>query len=376
LNLIWLGRLFEPPRRKLFRVAFLAATALTLVGFVVIRSVWRNTDATLHIPILYASSFWMIFQVVLLAAWPFSALLVWWRTRRENRAKEEKTATDGNTFPRRDFLRRAAFLPPALAMGVSATGFAEASNRMVCTYVDIIDNRWPSQLDGLKIAHLTDLHLGPFVSPDHLKKALSLLDDSKPDLLAITGDFCDNLALLETVAPMLRDFVAKLPLGAYFCMGNHEYFRGAHAFLNFMPSVGVQILINEKVTIRRGGASFSIAGADHPMALGSERDEQMARNIAKLTTPPSAAEYMVLLCHHPAYVEPAARQNIPLTLLGHTHGGQVGLFGKTLGEAFTPYSKGLYPKGKSKVYVSSGAGHWFPFRFNCPPEVSLLRMRS
>jgi predicted MPP superfamily phosphohydrolase len=178
--------------------------------------------------------------------------------------------------------------------------------------------------------------------------------------------------LREEVAP-LADLVTEQ--GVFFVTGNHEYFSDARAWVRHLPTLGVDVLRNERVAIRRGGASFDLAGIDDRTAAVSGVPGHGADLDAALDGRDDATP-VVLLAHQPVMVEQARAAGVDLQLSGHTHGGQLWPFDYLI-RLDQPSVGGLSRHGDTQLYVTSGAGYWGPpMRVGARPEVTVVELRS
>jgi predicted MPP superfamily phosphohydrolase len=231
----------------------------------------------------------------------------------------------------------------------------------------------PAALDGFSIVQVTDLHLGPTVGRRFMERCVAMANALDADVVALTGDFVDGTVerLRDAIAPIAG---LKARGGVFFVTGNHEYYWNAHAWIDEIRALGVRVLLNEHVVIRRGDAALVLAGITDqsagPMLRGHAPDPQRALAGA----PDGAAK--VLLAHHPASHAAAQRAGFHLQISGHTHGGQFFPF-SLLVRLANRYYKGLYRLGRLWLYVSRGTGYWGPpLRFGVPAEITLLRLRS
>lgn len=227
--------------------------------------------------------------------------------------------------------------------------------------------RLPSELEGIKIAHLSDIHYGLFLSSRSLSRILDLTQAQRPDLIAITGDFVtQSPAFVEPVCEMLARL--RAPLGVWAVLGNHDFRSGAERLTRALRRQGIVVLRNQRRWIRHGAARFQIAGIDdsrqHPdVAAALGHSEAVA-----------GAPFRLLLAHNPVELESAARCGVDLVLSGHTHGGQVKLgFAAPLYERYLP--AGLLTSGDTQMYVSRGLGKVIvPLRLGAPPELAFLNL--
>ena len=381
INGYWLGRLLRSSLRRNFRLGYAALTLLAAAAYLSVR--WNRPfdEFSLTGVAYYFGPFWGVLQLLLLVAWPLSGIIAWFQARNEAPSRptepENPPVSPLNpTLTRRVFLSRAALIPPLAMTGINTVGVLDAETRVVLRRLDFAYAGLPSELTGLKIAHMTDVHVGPYVSARDVKKMADLLQAESPDLLAITGDFVDDVSQLPGVMAAMKPFLAALPLGAWFCMGNHEHLRGAAPIRRLLVENGIQILDNQNRTLPFGKGQFVIAGVDYPLGYSVSVRPQVARRYLDTACGTGrCTEFTVLLAHLPDFLPGAFEHGIHLTLAGHTHGGQVGWGQRSPFEVVYPYMRGVYGQQQSFGFVSSGAGHWMPFRLNCPPEVGLITLR-
>lgn len=235
----------------------------------------------------------------------------------------------------------------------------------------------PDALDGLCIAHLTDLHVGSILTPDRLPRIVESVNRINADLIAVTGDMLDHSnACLEPVADAMAQLDA--PLGAYFVLGNHDYREDIDRVVAAFNKRGLPLLINQVVHLPVGNARITLGGIDY-----AEHDDTLAQHVRSVVRHMPECDLRVLLAHHPHAFDAAHAAGIHLTLSGHTHGGQLLLRPHTLtrpslglGNLAWRYAQGLYHRDTSRLFVSSGIGSAFPLRVRCPAEISVLNLHA
>jgi uncharacterized protein len=286
------------------------------------------------------------------------------------RARSAKSARAG---ARRQFLRQAAAALPASAVAAGAAAMSGNDTTQI-VQVPLAFRDLPPSLHGLRILHLSDLHLGAGRTSADLGALLDSLRPDPPDLIVLTGDVADQLEELEAGLALVTAFAPRL--GVYAALGNHEYLNDIERMLPAYQRSSVRLLVNETAHITIGDATLFLAGVDDPVFFGPARPFY-ERAIAACAASAPADGFRLLLCHRPEGFEPAAKHGFHLTLSGHTHGGQVGLLGRSAFEVLfgMPYLWGQYRRGESRLYTTSGFGHWFPFRLNCPAEAPLITLK-
>jgi predicted MPP superfamily phosphohydrolase len=235
---------------------------------------------------------------------------------------------------------------------------------------EVFLRRLPRELDGFRVVQLSDLHLGPLTSGEQLRRAIEVANNLNPDLIALTGDYISHE---RHYAAPCAEIVGRLRArcGVFAVLGNHDHWTDAALITDLFRAEGIKVLINEGMRFEKDGASFWLAGVDDtmvgledlPLALAGARREEMK----------------LLLAHNPIILRRAARAGVDLVLSGHTHGGQVTIRSErgASGRPRRRLLRGLGRQGDTQIYVTRGLGTVIlPIRYGCPPEVSLLELRS
>jgi predicted MPP superfamily phosphohydrolase len=297
------------------------------------------------------------------------------RPRPEAR-REPARGEDGVLSPSRRLLlaRGLAATAGVVALGTAGTGAYLANSAPVVRRVPVTLTGLDPALDGLRIVTFSDGHLSAMSSTRRFERLVELVNEQRPDVVSIVGDLVDGELgeLRDEVAP-LADLVSEQ--GVYFVTGNHEYFVDTTAWLRHLPSLGVQVLRNERVPIVRGGASVDLAGIDDRTAISSGVPGHGADLDAALDGRDDAVP-LVLMAHQPVQVEQAAAAGVGLQLSGHTHGGQLWPFDYAV-RLDQPAVQGLSRVGDTQLYVTTGAGFWGPpMRIGARPEVAVVELRA
>ena len=240
--------------------------------------------------------------------------------------------------------------------------------RFVVSDASLSPAGWPAGLPLLRVLLLSDIHTGIFLRPQSLGGTVRSLMELAPDLVAIAGDIVTGHAsevrpYLDALAPLSR-----APLGAWYSHGNHDYFGGDPKSIRAdLDSVGITTLRNESAEIAHGGGRFVLGGLDD-LILG-QPDWQGVIS-------PYGAPHL-LLAHNPDHFHEAEGHGVPLTLAGHTHGGQIRL---PSGPPIIRHSRfcldeGAYALRSSTLVVSRGLGSvGLPWRWGADPEAILLEI--
>lgn len=225
-------------------------------------------------------------------------------------------------------------------------------------------------LDGFRVAHLTDLHIGSF---DPLERGLEwarLANRLEPDLTVVTGDLVTaGTTYYADAAEVLAALGA--PHGVFVAMGNHDQWNNDE-LSSALEQRGMTVLRNAWRSVRRGQGELVLAGLDDAYTDKADLD-------ATLSGRPEGVP-VVLLAHYPDFFPAAARRGVSLVLSGHTHGGQIGVpflaDRWNLARALRQLGRGLHYAGESQLYVSAGLGTTgAPIRLGVAPEIALLVLR-
>lgn len=343
----------RPHRRSLINYAQRATALWMAIGLPTLMEIhFRWMPANLVAFLLAASLFW-ICLVVSVAIWLFLHHHV-----------------DTHHPDRRRFLALGA---PVAAAPLAIAGFGAYVARTHLTQQQS-DLRVPNlhpDLNGLRIAQLTDIHFGPFFGASELRRAIDMANEYRPHLILLTGDLVTRRGDdIDTCLRLLR--ACKAEAGIYGCHGNHEIYAEVLDYATRQGArFGFHFLRKQAALLRFGQAQLNLAGFDYqplhdPYLLGAE----------SLLVPGATN---ILMEHNPDTFPRAAQAGFDITLSGHTHGGQINveILHENLNAArfFTPYVRGLYERDRKLVYVSSGLGTVaMPVRLGAPPEVSLLRL--
>lgn len=278
---------------------------------------------------------------------------------------------------RRSLLRLGAIGLPLVAVSSSQGGVVRSFSDVRTYEKTLTFDNLPSDLDGFRILHLCDLHLGIFFHLHDFETLMTDIDGQTFDVVAVVGDVADNLAALPAALNMIANIPSRY--GHYATLGNHEYYRGIRAVRRIYSQSTVPLLVDEGASFRVGQTTVHVGGADDPVSMGwsSDRESFYQHTIDAALGDSSSSDFRILLSHRPAAFALSQDGRADLTLSGHTHGGQLGLMGRSVFELFGDnlYLWGEYGDTRSRLYTSSGVGHWFPFRLGCPAEAPIITLR-
>jgi predicted MPP superfamily phosphohydrolase len=237
----------------------------------------------------------------------------------------------------------------------------------------------PAALDGLRITQVSDLHLGRWTMPGSLDRLVAAINGLDHELLVFTGDLIDFS--LTDLAAGIKFLRALQPRSGFAVIeGNHDLIQDPDAFDETIKAAGLPLLVDEAASFKVRGHAVQLLGMRWGNADGDRRrtsplgwTQSLHRTLLPMRDP---AAFPILLAHHPHVFDIAAAAGLPLTLSGHTHGGQLNLTHDVgMGHVLYRYWSGTYRKPGSTLFVNNGVGNWFPLRINAPAEVVELTLR-
>lgn len=282
---------------------------------------------------------------------------------------------------RRDVLKLmgvAALNISLTGIGCVGYGFFMEPNLFAVETVRLQLPRLSRRFSGLRLAQLSDIHMGGWMNGERFQHVADLVLEQNPDLLMITGDFLIGRDAGAISQQTIQDLITGLSrLAASFptfaVLGNHDYWTDVETVRHVLSSSGITELTNAVFTIQRGDDSLHLCGVDDVW----EGDVRVHDVIAQIQGEGSA----ILLVHEPDFADTsAATGRFDLQLSGHTHGGQVVL--PFIGPPILPYLGRKYPSGLYRVrdmflYTNRGVGMArLPLRINCPPEITVFILES
>lgn len=330
------------------------------------------------------ASLWMVFGLPMLLLgggglltavqinWLMALTLAWVIVMMSASLWVRLQAAAGFDPARRKFLAIAAPVVASAPLIAAGGGAVLARSGLYTNEVTLRIKGLHKDLDGLRLAQLTDIHYGPFFGRAELERAVAMANECKPHVTLLTGDLITRWGDdLTGCLRVLRGLKAEA--GVYGCHGNHEDDSGVtDEATELAAKQGFRFLRGEAAALRFGAATLNLAGHDY-QRLGAEPLPDAARELKQ------AGALNVLLQHNPAVFPRVAELGFDLMLAGHTHGGQINLEilneNLNLARFFTPYVRGEYARDGKLLYVSSGLGTVaIPIRLGAPPEVTVIRL--
>jgi len=305
--------------------------------------------------------------------------LVCWIVRKIRTPSPDESAPAHAAMSRRAFLAAGvAFAPQVVTLSATAVALGQLEQFRTRRFTIGVKDL-PAALDGMTIAHVSDMHAGRFTRSSVLRKMIGAVNDLRCDLVLVTGDLINGAMheLPEGIATV-RGFDARS--GVYMVEGNHDLFIGREEFDSRVKASGIRLLVNETEQLSVRGHPLQLLGQRWGGPVFRRREGNDSRPIAasfeELIALRDPEAFPVLLAHHPHAFDPAAAAGLPLTLAGHTHGGQLMLNEETgFGPMMFRYWSGQYTKGESHLIVSNGIGNWFPLRTSAPAELIHVTLR-
>lgn len=270
---------------------------------------------------------------------------------------------------RRTFLKGLACILPLATLGGGLMAAKKGQEELVVVEQNFAFKNLPQSLRDYRIVQISDVHIGSFIDMGDFDAIVSSVLAQKPHRLVITGDLIDDVNRLPLLVKRLGALAELIPHGIDYIYGNHEHFRNYKLVQEYLKQTPMRILDNQHIKLFDGPRPVYIAGVNYDL----ERDPNVREAfLAEAMSGVPKEAFTILLAHHPEFFDQALAYHIPLTLAGHTHGGQMVVADQALVPVGTPYVRGRYEKDGSYCYVNSGSGHWYPVRINCPREITLI----
>ncbi|MEO8616771.1 MAG: metallophosphoesterase [Luteolibacter sp.] len=313
---------------------------------------------------------WGVLFMPMLAIPSMAGWSAWSLLRRISGRKKAEISTDAR-WTRRKWLGTLATAMPMLAtFGTAAISLPRLS-RFRIRKITLALDELPAALDGIRIAHVSDPHVGKFAPAKMLDEIVVAINGLDADLVLFTGDLIDNtLHDLPLALGMVKRFRGKS--GVFLIEGNHDLLESPEAFEKGVRESGIAMLRNEAATLQIRGVPVQVLGV-----VWSSKKVDMEDDVKVVAALRDSTAFHILMTHHPHVFDYAVQHGFPLTLAGHTHGGQVMLtpeFGA--GSLWFRYWTGVYRKAGRTLLVNNGVGNWFPLRLNAPAEIIELTLRK
>lgn len=260
-----------------------------------------------------------------------------------------------------------ALVVALMVLGVGIYGMYEATDLRV-ERVTLKSNKLPVGVERVRIAHISDLHLGLIHRDEALAPVISHIIDLQPDILVASGDIVDaQIDHIESLSALWRR--VNPPMGKYAVMGNHEFYAGKEQALRFLHRSGFTLLRDRGIDV---DGILRIVGVDDPAREKNKGDQRELETLQRNRN----GKFTLLVKHRPSFT-PQSTTLFDLQLSGHSHRGQMFPFNLLTALEY-PYQDGLYPlPGGAHLYTSRGTGTWGPpMRVLAPPEIALIEIVS
>jgi uncharacterized protein len=309
-----------------------------------------------------------------LLAIPFAVLAAMRAVARRWRGRAELASP-----ARRDFLAQTANIVTVAPFLGSAYGLLYGRLNLETVEQPIRLANLPPAFHGFRIAQLSDIHIGPFMTQEQIRKFAAIAQALKPDLIALTGDFVTfDAATQYPVVEALAGLHA--PFGVYGCLGNHDAWAGVEdSISSLFAAAHVRMLRGASVAITVGGDWFNLIGVDFQSRHRFGPSAPVKRVLGNIESLIARGQVNILLSHNPDTFDRAAALGIDLSMAGHTHGGQAALefISPEIAPSrlVTPYVAGLFQKPGGQLYVNRGIGTiGVPIRIGAPPEITVYKL--
>lgn len=277
----------------------------------------------------------------------------------------------------------------ALFWAVMEYGIWIGRFRLEVVQTEFISAELPSTFNGYKIIHISDLHLSTFDDrPQALQRVVDSINAQHPDLVCFTGDLVSMGA--KELTPY-TDILSRINAtdGVVSVLGNHDFLlyrrdlkdesrrqEEVSQLANLeQTALGWQLLRNSSITIRRGEDSICVLGTDNCACHGQGFHTIYAGDLQQALK--NTGSFRILLTHDPSHWRAEVIQEaIPLTLCGHTHAGQVRIFGWPLSNVSFRDSQGWIYEDNKALYINRGIGCTMPIRLNCPQEITVITLSN
>lgn len=313
------------------------------------------------------------------------SFLAFWGTKRVISSAEE-----ADKISRYQFLTQIGAYAAAVPFISIAYGILKGRFDFRVENVEVVSDKIPQAFHGLRIAQISDVHIGSFFdNPEPVLKGLKLLQEQKPDIIFFTGDLVNNYAdEMNGFVVLFKNLHA--PLGKFSILGNHDYGdyveweteqakkENFYKMVSTHHQMGFKLMLNESLKIEKDGESIELIGIENWGAGGFAKYGDLPKALQGVTS----ESFKILMSHDPSHwdAQVLGKTNIDLALAGHTHGMQ---FGVNIGgikwspvKYKYPRWSGLYAEGKQQLYVNRGFGYiGFPGRVGILPEITILNLK-
>lgn len=362
-------------------ISLFMAVQTTVIVNEIIGRLGRGGLNLSHLPTIVLASFTIWHNLVVPIFTVLGFIYCFLRMIRRKRAKaiEQKLPPSvpvaAGPVTRRQFIGAcAALAPPLLTFSLSGVAMKQIKEFRVRRFTLAIPSL-PRQLDGITIANVSDIHVGLWTHGPVLREIVNTTNSLRADLVVLTGDLINfNLTDLDEGLSLVKAMPGRY--GTWMIEGNHDLLENGAEFERRVKASGVPLLLDESVVADVRGYPVQFFGLRWRDCIGHRLDRVTDAQVQGLMKERQPDAFPILLAHHPHAFDAATEADLPLTLTGHSHGGQIMLDKHIgVGPILFRYWSGLYQRGNSQMIVSNGVGNTFPLRVNAPAEIVHITLR-
>ncbi len=359
-----------------------------------LRNVLTNTIIAVYLTKFFTTLFFLVEDFIIFIKYCYYFVLNFFK----NKPKTEQSESTGQsektpTFTRSEFLTKGIFLASSIPLGLLSYGMAWGATDFQVRNVRVPIRNLSQKWRGLRIAHISDLHVGSYYDDKAIRRGIELLKSQKPDIICFTGDLVNQYT--DEIKPFFSALLQlKAPFGVVSSLGNHDYgdyyqwdsVKAKSENLQKMylahKQLGWKLLVDDVFFLEENNEKLTFLGVGNWSA--SSRFPQYGNLSKTYEKIESQAQNKILLSHDPSHWDAQVRNyaDIDLTLSGHTHGMQIGIevgnFKWSPSQYMYEQWAGLYEKNGQKIYVNRGFGYSqvMPARIGILPEITILTLEN
>jgi uncharacterized protein len=377
LDMAWWIIALHVTKKTIWRVLISLFMAAQLCAAILIAG---DVDLSLYVPTatMVAVMIWHYFgMAILISAGVLYVCLRMIRRRQRDAAVQKEPAAPAidNSLSRRDFIGAcAALVPPLCTFSITGLAMSQLDEFRLRRFTLSLPSL-PKQLDGLTIAHVSDIHVGEWTHGPILKKIVNSTNALRADLVVVTGDLINyELSDLSGSIDLLKQMHGRY--GLFMVEGNHDLIVNGAEFEQRVKRSGLSLLVDESRVREIRGCPVQFLGLRWMDSVADRTERITSWQVCELMKQRQPDAFPIFLAHHPHAFDAAIENGLPLTLTGHTHGGQIMLDRNIgVGPTLFRYWSGFYKRGESQLIVSNGVGNMFPVRINAPAELVHLTLK-